>query len=87
MHKVRLTKIQSEHNNVRTNEVVGVTSSLPKIGDRFQMLSEAIDKSQGANVRYIETSPVESLKSSCENTIIMKTHYSTYELEVLDSGN
>lgn len=83
IYRVKMTKIQSDHNNVRTNEVVGITSSLPKIGERFQILSEALDKSNGANARYVETSPIESLKSSCENTIIMKTHYSTYELEIL----
>lgn len=85
IYKVKLTKIQSDHNNIRSNEIIGVTSFLPKMGERFLMLSEALDKSQGANARYIETSPITNIFKVSDNIMTLHTTYSIYELEILEA--
>ena len=85
IYKVKLTKIQSDHNNIRSNEIIGVTSFLPKMGERFQMLSEALDKSHGANTRHVETSPITNIFGINSKTLTLHTTYSIYEFEILEA--
>ena len=87
IYKVKLAKIQSQHNNVRTDEVIGVTCYLPALGETFQLLSEALDKSSGANGRHVETSPVVNIFRIDDNTVTIHTHYSIYEVQVLEAAD
>jgi hypothetical protein len=86
LYNVKLTKIDSSHDIVRTNEIVGVAVKLPEIGATFQMLSEPLDTSMGANARYFETSPVQNIFKNDDGTQVIHTTYSIYELEVLSTS-
>ena len=79
MYKVRLTKIRSNHNNLRSNIIVGETNELPKVGEGFQMLSEGID----FGTRHVWTSPIKHLEKM-NNTYQFNTENSVYKLEILN---
>jgi hypothetical protein len=83
-YRVKLTKIESNHNNLRTNEVVGVTNKLPEVGMRFQMLAAPL---QTGHVRYVDTSPIQNIFKVDDNTQTLHTMNSIYEFEVISSGN
>lgn len=76
--KVRLRKITSTHNNLRTNEINGFTSTMPEIGRPFVIYNyEPLELDDGA--RYVITSLVVAVEG---NTF--RTMNSTYELHVLE---
>ena len=77
---VKLTKIESNHDHLRTNEVEGVTNILPEVGKNFTLIGEPL--TDGANVRIINTTEIKSVDKE-ENTIIFKTLNSTYQLDIL----
>ena len=75
--KVKLLKLQSTHNNLRTNEIDGECIDLPEIGQSFILLGEALNPD--AKVRAIRTTPVQELKKE-GNVMTFKTLNSIYEL-------
>lgn len=74
--RVRLTKVESTHNNLRTDVVEGECSHLPTIGLRFVMYSDPVEVF--GNMRYVSTSPVQAITQDGFRTL-----NSTYKLEVL----
>ena len=76
-----LTKIDSNHSNLRTNEVEGVTGNLPEVGKSFTLAGESL--TEGADVRIISTTEIKSVDIKY-NTIVFKTKNSTYQLDILD---
>ena len=78
MYNVKLTKIRSNHNNLRSNVIVGKTNELPVIGEGFQMLSEGLD----FGVRHVWTSPIKHLEK-IDSIYQFNTANSVYKLEVL----
>jgi hypothetical protein len=83
MYRVKLTKINSTNDNVRTNEVAGVASTLPVIGLRFQMLSAPLET---GNVRYVDTSPIQNIFKVDDKTQTLHTMNSIYELEIISAN-
>ena len=78
MYKITLVTLEGGK-NLRTKTVKGITNKLPKINERFFMVSSALEK--GKNIRTIDTSPVESIEYSDEkNTKVFKTKYSRYKI-------
>jgi hypothetical protein len=75
MIKAKLVKIESTHNNLRTNEIVGEFSYSPEVGHVFRFYSKPLDPD--ASIRVITTSSVQSI-----NGQEFKTRNSTYRLEV-----
>lgn len=76
--RVRLRKVTSTHNNLRTDVIDGFTSTMPEIGRPFVIYNyEPLDLDEGA--RYVITSPVVAVEGST-----FRTMNSTYALEVLD---
>lgn len=75
--KVRLTRLESSHRNLRTDSVEGDAPRLPKVGHRFSMAAAPLDPA--ADIRLIETSPVFELVPGG-----FKTMNSHYQLEVLE---
>lgn len=72
MYKITLITLEGGK-NLRTETVEGITNELPKINERFFMISSALEK--GKNIRTISTSPVKSFGYSDEkNTKIFKTN-------------
>jgi hypothetical protein len=76
--KCRLTKIKSNHNRVRTDVIEGDCEP-PEVGFCFVLVSDSpID--EGADYRYIRTTPVREIKEEGKK-IIFKTNNSEYSLE------
>lgn len=71
MYQITLVTLKGGK-NLRTETVEGMTNKLPKINERFFMISSALEK--GKNIRTISTSPVKSIEYSDEkNTEVFKT--------------
>lgn len=62
MYNVKLIKITSTHNNVRTNEIVGWCNELPYEGKTFTMYAPPLEN-MSADYRIIGTSHIKSLHS------------------------
>ncbi len=74
MINIKLTKLSTNPNKLRTNEVIGNTCAMPRIGDRFIMYAEGLEE----GIRCVDTSPVTEIQG-----LIFKTENSTYKLELL----
>jgi hypothetical protein len=79
--KVRLSRIESNHKNLRTDFVDGWANDLPVVGRRFQMTAPPLEI---GHFRFIWTTPVRELNSLGESTYQFRTENSLYELEVLE---
>lgn len=44
MYSVRLIKVTSNHNNLRTVQIVGLTHELPEVGQPFTLLGDPLLK-------------------------------------------
>lgn len=80
MYKVKLTKIRNNHNRLRSNEIIGIAQDLPKVGESFAMMSEALV----IGVRLINTSPVQNIETINNKHQIFTESGSLYEVEVLE---
>lgn len=86
MYKVKLTKIESKHKNLRTDEVVGVTElGSPIQGEPFIMKAEALDsriKDIPGAARLIYTTPVLKWRHPDESG---QKQYNKYEVATKNS--
>lgn len=87
MLRVRLKKLESNHNRLRTDEIEGKCTHVPEVGYSFQMFGEALDPAMKkvGGFRTVTTSTVQF----CEylpgtKTFRFQTRNSKYQLEVLD---
>lgn len=78
MIKIKLTRIKSNHNNLRTDETTGHTHKLPDIGESLILFSEGITPNSMLP-RYIHTTPILSIEGN-----IYKTRNSTYQIETIE---
>lgn len=78
MYTITLKKIESTHNNLRTEEVLGLAPQLPKEGKQFFMYTNPLDPEK--DLRYVHTSTVSSVNYTEEGTIVFRTNNSLYEL-------
>lgn len=76
---VRLTKIRSNHKNLRTDEIEGVTLDLPKEGKYFQMFGKGLE----FGTRAITTTTIKKVEQM-GSEYLFHTLNSTYKLEVMD---
>lgn len=84
MYNARLTKIESNHNNLRTNSMEGQIADLPKVGFPLIITNDSpLDKSSGANGRMIWTTNITEVMKKSEEEYEFKTQNSLYKLEVL----
>lgn len=79
-YKVKLTKIESNHGNLRTNEVEGLSWDLPTIGDNFSVIGDSL--TEGMDARVVTTTEIKSVEHF-DTHCIFKTLNSTYKLEIL----
>ena len=79
-YQVILKKIESNHTNLRTNEIEGRTLSLPEISKNFVLVGESL--TPGLDARVVTTTEIKSIEQSGKK-YTFKTLNSTYELEVL----
>lgn len=78
MYTVNLRKIESTHENLRTDTVVGLAPNLPQRGKQSFMYSEPLNKE--SDLRYIHTSIVKKVKFTENGSIVLWTQNSIYEL-------
>jgi len=80
MYHATLKKIESNHNNLRTDTVSGLVPALPVVGDQFFMYSnEAL--TPGAAGRYIYTSQIQEVRlDPTTGETIFRTENSVYAL-------
>lgn len=79
--KVRLTKIESTHSNLRTDLIEGKCIDLPEIGESFFVVAPPLDPTK--DFRMVNTSEVKELTTLPDGKILFKTANSTYEIEIL----
>ena len=79
--KVQLKKLESTHENLRSDIVVGNASDLPEIDYGFVMCSRPLELSK--DFRFVCTSPVRTIEK-LGNLIVFTTENSTYELTILE---
>jgi len=79
MMDVKITQLSSNHNRVRTREIVGECANLPVEGKTFLMFAEPIDKSK--SMRMLHTSKLKSVRKE-DDTYYFETQNSEYKLEV-----
>jgi hypothetical protein len=76
---ILFTKVESSHNNVRTNTMIGECMWLPQIGKSFLIYSCG-GSLVGDGDRVIHTTQVKEIKLVDDYTIEFKTQNSTYRL-------
>ena len=84
MITIKLKKISSSHNNLRTDVVEGVCLSFPEVGESFCMLSSPL---VSGSVRTIRTSKIKSIEQLKSNIYSIITQNSQYEVELLEAIN
>jgi hypothetical protein len=80
MFKIKLTKIKSNHNNLRTDTVEGWCRLLPVLNEQFVMFSEALESKEA--IRMIRTTRVLGLEFSGKDEVYFTTRNSSYHLKV-----
>jgi hypothetical protein len=80
MYYVTLKKIESTHSNVRTDQINGLATELPVVGQQFFMYSSEV-LTEGTNVRHIHTSEIKDVKVDAQTgEIVFRTQNSLYAL-------
>ncbi len=77
---VRLTRVKNG-SALRTDDIVGITHALPKVGQGFSMIGKPLDPA--ATARVVNTSVVQSVGWLYFDTLVFTTLNSTYRLEIL----
>lgn len=84
IYHVTLKKRSSSHQNLRDDEIRGVTDSLPEVGEGFKLVADS--RTPGAAFRMILTSPVERAAYINEDDSVVGVYFTTrnsfYELEI-----
>lgn len=78
---ILLTKIESNHNNVRTKTMEGETRRLPQVARSFLIFAKGGGLKIKGSDRMIHTTQVREIRLFDDFTIIFKTRNSTYKLE------
>lgn len=79
--KVRLVKVASNHNNLRTNEIEGVCERLPSLGNRFILTAPPLE---AGDMRMVFTTEIKSMAyDSDKKKYDFHTQNSHYELYIL----
>lgn len=79
MIKVILTKIESNHTNLRTDVIEGETAELPTQGKDFVLLGEGLE----FGTRIVRTTPIREILKFSETLMEFKTQNSRYKLEIV----
>ena len=84
MLKVKFKKIETNHNRIRDNEILGKCTHIPEEGHQFVMWGEGRDLP--GSTRQVNTSPVKAVKwfEDTRTFVLWTESGSTYEVEVLD---
>lgn len=78
-----LEKIESSHNNLRTNSMNGYFEEFPKVGEPFRILGKGLE----FGTRIIHTTPITEILEEKEDLIVFKTLNSTYRVSLLSENS
>ena len=84
-YKVKLTKLRSNHDFLRSDIIVGRTDKLPEVGSRFFMIAEPLVTGFPMAQRLIETTPIKNVERIGKE-FQFSTANSTYKLEILSKS-
>lgn len=87
MYPVKLKKIESSHNNLKTSEILGWAPNLPKEGEKFFMYAKSLEIPDGT--RYVRTTRIQKVQDILTGKvpeILFYTQNSTYALEIIDES-
>lgn len=80
MYAVKFTKVKTNHNRVRTDEVLGKTDELPQVGKQFVLFGEGLE----FGTRRVNTSPVKEVERHQPDLFVLTTESgSVYHVQVL----
>jgi hypothetical protein len=80
MFYATLNKVESTHNNLRTNTVNGLVPELPEVGGRLFMYSSEV-LTPNTNMRHIYTSIIQEIKvDEATGDMTIRTENSLYML-------
>ena len=86
MYKAILERVESAHNNMRTDEMEGICPSLPAVGSGFTIVGEGLE----SGCRVITTTRVVEIMEEKDDEVLFRTANSTCRLkqilEVLKEG-
>lgn len=82
--KVKLTKIESNHQNLRSKEIIGNAPFKPQIGNHFVMYAESL--TPGLDMRQIVTTEITGVSTEGKITTF-STQNSIYTVEDLDGDD
>lgn len=82
--KVKLTRLSSTHENLRTTVVEGTSDALPEVGKPFKLIGEPLDPA--ASFRMVYTTPIQHLEV-VGDVYRCRTENSLYEIEVTRVDN
>lgn len=74
---VKLIRVKSSHQNLRTDEVDGEIDGLPEIGESITLLGVGLE----FGVRIIHTTPVVEILEKIPGEMLFRTDNSTYRLK------
>ena len=83
MYNARLTKIESNHKNLRTNSMEGEISDLPKIGFPLIIVNDKPLDPKAGDSRMIWTTNIVEINKKSDEEYEFKTQNSTYKLDIL----
>lgn len=81
--KVKLTKIASIHNNLRTDTVDGEAQDIPTLGKSFVMFAPPLEAIDG--FRLVQTTPVQKIEGEGSG-VRFWTKNSEYTLQYLEDS-
>lgn len=81
MKKVQFTRIESNHQNLRTNEMLGRAPEMPEVGKELYLFGESLTNYMGT--RLIRTTEIKDVQLK-DGVYRFTTQNSTYEMKVLE---
>lgn len=78
-YRVKLTKVSTNQNGLRTPVVEGYCNELPQVGKGFVLLTEPLET---GDVRKVWTSNVKAFSLEEKTEMQFTTQYSEYHLEI-----
>lgn len=83
--RAKLTRIQSSHRNLRTDEMVGSISKVPEVGEECVIFGEPL--TPGALARMIHTTKIGRVEKKSSGRYEFWTKNSHYGLDLLGEGH
>lgn len=83
MIPIKLTKVRSSHDNLRTDTVLGGIAAIPVVGDYMAVWAESLD-GDPEKVRIISTSLIKNVSVS-GSVYEVETQNSAYTVEILNA--